>query len=291
VVQSSQSGPAIARAVELLEETGTSEDLAVLRRVDGSRLGLVQSPGRSLARRLAPKAWVDDLGRLSIRLGDRVVSGGDIRRKVLCLLGFLLTRPQYCATREQIQEALWPELDPDAAANSLNQTCYFLRRVFEPGYTEKTTAAYLASKGSLVWLDADLVDSRSSECQRLLAELRRDPKPDVVARLAATYTARFGTDFLYDEWSASYRDSIHAAFLDRVARSLRQDLHIGAFERGIALAQQALMADPDADEIELLLLRLYRAIGANGAAAEQYAHYSTTMREQLGIEPPPLESL
>jgi len=35
----------------------------------------------------------------------------------------------------------------------------------------------------------------------------------------------------------------------------------------------------------------WAALGAHAAAAEQYAHYATSMREQLGIEPPPLDSL
>jgi DNA-binding SARP family transcriptional activator len=49
--------------------------------------------------------------------------------------------------------------------------------------------------------------------------------------------------------------------------------------------------DPSAESVEISLLRLYRASGAHAAAAEQYAHYATAMREQLGVEPPPLESL
>jgi DNA-binding SARP family transcriptional activator len=49
--------------------------------------------------------------------------------------------------------------------------------------------------------------------------------------------------------------------------------------------------DPDAEHLELALLRLYRLTGAHSAAAEQYAHYSAMVREELGIEPPPLESL
>ncbi|HEX7590831.1 MAG TPA: hypothetical protein VF375_02680 [Candidatus Limnocylindrales bacterium] len=53
----------------------------------------------------------------------------------------------------------------------------------------------------------------------------------------------------------------------------------------------ALQADPDADQIELCLLRLYRRMGARAAAAEQYAHYAGVMRNQMGIEPPPLESI
>jgi DNA-binding SARP family transcriptional activator len=39
------------------------------------------------------------------------------------------------------------------------------------------------------------------------------------------------------------------------------------------------------------LLRLYRLSGAHSAAAEQYGHYATVMRDELGIEPPPLDSL
>ena len=49
--------------------------------------------------------------------------------------------------------------------------------------------------------------------------------------------------------------------------------------------------DPEADGIEVSLLRLYRLTGAHAAAAEQYTHYATTMRDQLGIEPPPLDTL
>ena len=282
---------AVRRAVELLEAIGTGEDLPLLRKISKSKSWGVPNAGKGLTRRLADRVYVEDLGRLSLRIGQGRVSGGEIRRKPLSLLAFLLTRPQFSATREQIEEAIWPDLDPQAADNSLNQTSYFLRRILEPTYTEKSTAGYIVSRADLIWLDSQLITSRSTECQALLTSIRRDPKPEKIAQLAYTYTARFATDFLYDDWSCSYRDSLHAAFLDRVERSIRDDLRIGAFERGIALAQQALMADPEAEEIELLLLRLYLATGAHGAAAEQYAHYAAVVREQLGVEPPPLESL
>jgi ATP/maltotriose-dependent transcriptional regulator MalT/DNA-binding SARP family transcriptional activator len=288
----SQSPPgSVVRAVELLERIGTTDDIALLRHLAKSRKTRVPDAGRSLIRRLAPRAQVEDLGRLSIRIGQRVVPGGDVRKKVLSLLGFLLTRPQFSATREQIIEALWPGLDPLSAANSLNQTAYFLRRVFEPAYQEGTSAGYVVCKGDMIWLDADLVSSRSSDCMKMLADLRREPTPERVTQLAATYTARFGADFLYDDWAGPFRETLHASFLDRIERSIVEDMRIGMFERAIALAQEALMADPDADQIELQLLRLYRITGAHGAAAEQYAHYASVMREQLGIEPPSLETI
>ena len=60
---------------------------------------------------------------------------------------------------------------------------------------------------------------------------------------------------------------------------------------GSHLARRVLDIDNAADRVEMTLLRLYRASGAYSAAAEQYGHYASAMRDQLGIEPPPLESL
>jgi two-component SAPR family response regulator len=79
--------------------------------------------------------------------------------------------------------------------------------------------------------------------------------------------------------------------LDRIERAVDLDTKAGAFDRALYVAQLALQADPDAEHVELSLLRLYRRMGANAAAAEQYAHYASVMRDQLGVEPPPLESL
>jgi DNA-binding SARP family transcriptional activator len=281
----------IKRAAELLEIVGTQDDVPILTSLRKRRSPRLPDAGRALCRRLAPRVYVEDLGRISVRVGDRVVTGTSIRKKVLSLLCFLLTRPQFTATREQVLEALWPEMGPDGAANSLNQSAYFLRRVIEPGCEDDASAGYLQSRADLIWLDLDLVGSRSVDCLNLIGAIRRDSSPDLIMRLAERYTGRFGVDFIYDDWASSYRDTLHASFLDRIERALVTDTQSGHFDRALTIAQLALQADPDAEQIELCLLRLYRRTGANAAAAEQYAHYASVMREQLGLEPPPLESI
>ena len=72
---------------------------------------------------------------------------------------------------------------------------------------------------------------------------------------------------------------------------MASDTVSGHFERGIGLAKRALELTPEADQIELSLLRLYRLNGSHSAAAEQYAHYAATMRDTLGVEPPALDAL
>jgi DNA-binding SARP family transcriptional activator len=234
---------------------------------------------------------VEDLGRLAIHLGAVEISGGDVRRKVLATLCFLLTRPRFAAAKEEVMDAMWPDMDPTAALNSLNQTLYFLRRVFEPAYTEDTSAGYVHQESDIVWLDPLLVQSRSAVSAALIAEYARQPDPEIVRRLTESYIGRFALDFAYEDWASDFRESLHVGYLHVIESSIRDDINAGHFERGVAVARRALELDPGLDVLELSLLRLLKNAGAHSAAAEQYGRYAHLLRDDLGVDPPPLESI
>jgi len=203
---------------------------------------------------------------------------------------FLLTRPGFTAARDQVLEALWPDLDPSVAVNSLNQTVYFLRRIFEPSYVEDQSANYVNHDGELVRLDPQLVSSQSSECQTLLEAARRTLDPATVERINRAYVGRFAVDFEYDDWASPFLETLHASYLDVVEQAIRGDINMGMFDRAAVVAQKAIQIDPEAAELEAVLLHLYRRTGSHAAAAEQYSHYAATLRAD-GFEPPSLESL
>lgn len=280
-------------AAHLLEEIGDLSDVPRLRRLAraGRKTRETANLGRSLARRLAVPVRIEDQGRVGILVGDREVSGTSIRRKVLALLCFLVTKPDLSATKDQVLDALWPELDPEIAINSLNQTLYFLRRVFEENYSEDLSPGYVHHDSDVLWLDPDLVTTRTVDCRRLIHALPPSPSPDDVESLTLIYSGRFALDFEYEEWAGAYRDSLHAAYLEIVERSILDDFSAGHYDRGIRIARRALDVEPSAEQIEVSLLRLYRVSGAHAAAAEQYAHYANVMRQELGIDPPPLDDL
>jgi DNA-binding SARP family transcriptional activator len=280
-------------AAHLLDVIGEEHDVPLLRGIAKERR---QSRGhyalgKGLARRLAPAVFVEDQGRVEIRVGSVLIAGTDLRRKVLAMLCYLLTRAKFAATRDEVVDALWPDMAPDVAANSLNQTVYFLRRVFEPSYKDDITAGYVHHDSDVLWLDQQLIGSRSQTCRNLIDALGPNPSPADVDRLSETYLGRFALDFSYDEWSVPFRDALHVAYLRVIEAAVNRDIESGHFERGITLARRALDIDPDLENLELSLLRLYRVTGAHSAAAEQYAHYAAYLREELGIEPPPLASL
>jgi DNA-binding SARP family transcriptional activator len=279
-----------SRAAHFLDGTGAAEDVARLRKFS-KRRGADRDLGRRLARVLAPRVLVEDQGRVAVRIGDRYVEGTSIRRKVLTLLCFLLTRPRFSSTRDEVLDALWPEFEPAVALNSLNQTVYFLRRVFEPSYREDTSPGYLHHESDVVWLDRQLVSSRSQLCYDYIRSLTPNPGPDEVWKLVGMYRGPFALDFSYEEWAVVHRDALHAAYLQVIENSLASDTATGHWDRGIVTARQAHAVDPEAEQIEASLIRLLRLSGAHAAAAEQYEHYSGVLRESLGIEPPPLDAL
>jgi DNA-binding SARP family transcriptional activator len=280
-------------AAKLLEQIGERRDIRLLRDFakNHRKDRRAAEVGKELARRLALPVFVEDQGRVVIRTGEREIEGATVRRKVLALLCFLLSKPGMSAARDQVLDVLWPDLDPDVAANSLNQTLYFLRRVLEQDYEEDLSPGYVHYENDVIWLDSDLVSSRTSDCRRFMRSLSSRPTPDDVSKLADLYNGRFALDFEYEGWASEYRDSIHAEYLEIVERSLIDDVSTGHHDRAIKIARRALDVDPRSDRVEESLLRLYKAAGAHSAAAEQYSHYSGVLRDELGIESPPLESL
>ena len=139
-------------------------------------------------------------------------------------------------------------------------------------------------------MDAELVDSRSARCRTIIRSLPPNPTPDQVWQLALAYRGRFALDFAYEDWATEYRDTLHASYLRVVEASVRLDLDGGHFARGIVLAERALEVDPDSDSLQASLVRLYRLAGVHAAAAEQYGHYTSTLRE-LGLVPPPIDDV
>src|SRR5262249_6471378 len=194
-------------AATLLEVIGEVQDVRLLRDVSSGTRGRKRSRfGQRLARRLAARVFVEDLGRVQIHVGSKTIDGSDVRRKVLALLCLLMSKGRFAATRDEVVDALWPELDPQAALNSLNPTVYFLRRVFEPDYEEDVSPGFVGQDGETIWLDPELLDGRSRQCLELIRSTPVEPSPDQALTLANQYRGKFALDFAYEDWAAVHRD-------------------------------------------------------------------------------------
>jgi two-component SAPR family response regulator len=117
-----------------------------------------------------------------------------------------------------------------------------------------------------------------------------EPTAEGSISLVSEYGGRYALDFAYEEWATRYRDELHAAYLKVMEQAIRMDVKAGQVVRGTFLAERAAEVDPDSEEIQVALVRLYRMSGAHAAAAERYGQYARVMRD-LGVDPTPLAEL
>jgi DNA-binding SARP family transcriptional activator len=282
--------PAGLAAARLLDEVGTMSDVPLLRAFDrtffkGDR---AQGLGVALIRAKSPALMIHDLGRSHIEVGTRSVPLSSMRRRAAGLLVYLIARPNQTATRERVLEDLWPDLPPSAAANSLNQTLFFLRREIDPYFDELAAFNYVAFEGEVLWLDQSktAVDSVAflRSATAALATLRTDPSPGVSA--LAAYPGRFAPEFEYEEWALDWRDHLHSTYLHLAQATQRRLALIGDLPSAIHVSREALAIDPHASEIEAGLIWLCATAGARAAATGQYAHFAAVYRDLFASEPP-----
>jgi hypothetical protein len=162
--------------------------------------------------------------------------------------------------------------------------------VFEPSYRDEVSPGYLKQDGETIWLELVLVDARSRRCRDLIHGIPNDPNPAAASELSDEYRGKFALDFAYEEWASTYRDTLHASYLRVIEQAIRLDISAGQFARATALAERAAEVEPDSEDIQVALIRLYRLSGAHAAAAERYGHYAHGLKE-LGIEAPPFDEV
>src|SRR5919107_1814297 len=86
------------------------------------------------------------LGGLGVWVGSRAVSEGAWHlRKAASLVKLLALAPNHCLHREQVMEALWPNLGLRAASNNLRQALHVARRTLHP---DPSVASRYLSLGS-----------------------------------------------------------------------------------------------------------------------------------------------
>src|SRR5213080_5229156 len=118
-------------------------------------------------------------------------------KKARELVKLLALAPGHRLHREQAMDVLWPQLDPDAAANNLNQAVYVARRALTPDAIDV--------RDGMLQLGADIDVDR---LELAAADARR-------AGTAAAYRAAlslYGGELLpenrYDDWADTRRDEL-----------------------------------------------------------------------------------
>lgn len=229
------------------------------------------------------------LGAFRVAVGPRTVVESEWRlRKAKSLVKLLALAPGQQLHREELLEALWPEMDPDSAANNLHKAVYTVRRALEPNLPPATPSRYLHVRGDTLTLHppgALSIDVAAFE-QAAAEAVRRGDAGAFDAALRF-YAGDLLPEDRYEDWAAGRREDLrarHLALLLELAR-LREA------QRETAAASEALRRvvtqEPAHEEAHLALMGVYARAGQRHQALRQYQQLQETLRSELDVDPSP----
>lgn len=233
-----------------------------------------------LARVSPPPLYVQTLGRLEVRQGQRLIEPRVLRqRRAGELLVLLLVAPGRTLSSEQVAEALCPERTPDAARTLFHHATSALRHALEPDLPEKFPSRYLKVEEGQVtlylppgsWID---IDAFEAHCQRGEWE-----------EALAIYRGEFLPEYRYADWAIFYRERLSLLYQQALLEATRTRLASGYFAAALEACRRLLALEPWHEEAVLLGMRACVAMNDIPGARRLYLNLEKALREDLGTVP------
>ena len=180
-------------------------------------------------------------------------------------------------------DALWPELDPGAAAANLRKALHHARRALGPD----EGARLIASVGELLRLPSEGLRVDVDAFRTAVAAARRTGDLDEYAQAIDLYGEGLLPEDRYEDWVVARREELRLELL-AVLEELAALLEARADLDGAARVVRRLLAEePLREEGHAWLIRLQALAGRRAEALRQYEQLREVFAAELGTEPSP----
>jgi DNA-binding SARP family transcriptional activator len=228
---------------------------------------------------------IELLGEFGVTVGGRrVPPEAWPLRKARALVKLLALAPGHRLHREQVMDALWPDLEPRAAANQLRKAVHVARKALDPdpdagGRCLRFTEQFLSLPPE-TWVDVHAF-------MGLAEEARRAGDVDRYRSAVELYRGELLPDDPYEDWAISRRDELRLEFL-ALCVELAGLLEARAeLQEAIAVLRRVVALDPLHEEAHRGLMRLQALAGRRHDALQQYEHFRDVLRRELDADPEP----
>ena len=218
--------------------------------------------------RVVVSASIRLLGGFDVRIGAALVPGDAwTHRRASDLVKVLALSDRRRLQRDQVVEALWPDLPADAGAANLHKAAHYARR------TLGDTDAIVLHEGRVeLWPSASIeVDAVRFEKEAEKALSAGDAA--ACNRAVTLYGGELLPDDRYREWTIATRDRLRDLYLQTL--------------RAASLWERVVAEDPTDEEAHRALMRMHAGAGNRSAALTQFHTLSDALMRELGLDPDP----
>lgn len=214
------------------------------------------------------------------------------RDKAVQVFQYLVTRRRRLMEREQIVDALWPELDAAAGDRDFKVALNAVQNALEPERPPRGPSRFVRRIGSAyglvaeeAWVDLDALEAHVAAGNRA----RRNAPSTAVAHYMAAERLYQG-DYLptrqYEDWSSPERERTQVLALGAMtalAELLVDEMPL----ESIRLTQRVLDSDPVWEDAWRVQMRAHMARGNRALAIRAWEACVAALDRELGIEPLP----
>lgn len=214
------------------------------------------------------------------------------RRRARALLGCLLSQAGRRMGREQVMEALWPDLDIETAANRLNGAVHELRQILEPGIERPASSKLLRlerdililADASHIWVDAEAFEALLNKANTL-----DDPEQSekLLENAWTLYEGDYLLEELYSEWATARRESLRRGWMGLLLKLAELRAQRDALISAIEPLDRLLTADPTHETAVRRLMVLLTQLDRRGEAIRVYERLATILRRDYENDPLP----
>lgn len=186
------------------------------------------------------------------------------------------------ATREEVVEALWPDLHGEKALNNLNTNLYYIRRTLAGN---KASPCFISGKKEIRVDDSGL-QCDLYEFERLLDKIKdaSEPSAELLQQAAALYKGDLLKGKAY-EWAAEQSRRLERSYIELLEFAARHSLDSDQPHRALSYFQDILKLDPIREDVHHEVIRLYIEFGRHQEAERQYRSLEEILRRELGTSP------
>jgi DNA-binding response OmpR family regulator len=236
------------------------------------------------------------LGTLRVYLDDTLLFDESWRNKpAKTIFKLLFTHRGKRYPKDILAEELWPETDPDAAANRLRVAIYELRKALgDRGRKEKGQAyiaqqegSYFFDQASLCWSDADAFEALVRHGREQARSGEHEGALQAYRQAEALYQGDYLRDDPFFEWSIATRERLREAHLTMLAEAAQLHAIRGAPEEAASFCRKILRIEPWREEVYRHLMEYLAAAGRPNEALRAYEDCRRALQAEVEADPSP----
>lgn len=240
-----------------------------------------------------PSTRIILLGRIAIERGEAIATGSSLAgRRSEIVFAYLALEHRRTVSRDELADALWPELLPDTWNAALRGVLSDVRRFLERAglsaadtlVTEQGRLRLHLPAGAVV--DVDEARADLAEARRLLAADEPAASGEAATRAADAAALPF-LSFHDEGWAAGVRDELDRIHIEALGLQGAAFAAAGDLPAALAAADRLVRADPFLESAHRLRITMYGATGDRAGALKAYERCKTLLAAELGIDPSP----